>query len=217
MSAELWQIWYQDSQKVECFPFANLYFNEKLTIFFENDPIVRLVTTTKAEKIAVCSWKLRQKMRLRVGKRGKLTEEALNSNYEVLSFTSNTKYHRMLAAAEAWHPGFKPAMQKICDQIGVTLPGEVRSPIYQNHFSARADIYLDYVNTYLQPAMEAMIWFSDLHQIVMQDSHYSELSNQNPDHLKDKIGVPYYPLAPFLLERLFSIYCHNKKINVTYL
>jgi hypothetical protein len=37
------------------------------------------------------------------------------------------------------------------------------------------------------------------------------------DYLMEKIGLPYYPLCPFILERLFSVYVQNKKIKVTWL
>jgi hypothetical protein len=220
MSAILYQIYYEDSQKAHTFPFAHLYFNESLTIFFENDPIKRLVMAAETEKIAVCSWKLKEKLRWYIGKKRPFTQELLESDYDVLPFTKNSRYHQMLGAAEAWHPGFRPAMQKICDAIGVFLPSEVKIPIYQNHFSARTDIYQDYVKTYLVPAMDAITFDREINAMAIQDSKYSELDGakkEKLDELEKKIGLRFYPMAPFLLERLFSIYVHNKKINVTYL
>lgn len=218
--ARLIQIYYEDQQKSACFPFADLYFNESLTIFFENAVIKDLVSTSEDEKIAVCSWKLREKLRWRVGRRTELTEEALNSDYEVLSFTRNTKHHQMLAIADQHHHGFKVAMEKICAAIGIKMPHEVKTPIYQNHFSARIDIYKDYVNRFLSPAMDVITNDKEINSLAMKDSRYSELDKATKDkldNLERKIGLRYYPLVPFLLERLFSVYCHNNKINVTWL
>lgn len=211
------QIYYEEEQKVHCFPFARLHFNDRLTIFFENSVIKDLVLASESEKIAVCSWKLKQKLRWYIGKHRELTQEVMDSDYDVLSFTRNSASHQMLAAANKYHKGFKEGMQKICDHIGLKVPGEVKQPIYQNHFSAKREIYLDYVQNYLSPAMEFMA--TDMKELAMSDSNYSQLSRSKitPEYLMEKIGLPFYPLAPFILERLFSVYVQNKKIKVTHL
>lgn len=128
--------------------------------------------------------------------------------------------HRMFAFADASHKGFTVAFRKVVEGIGKKCPGEVKIPIYQNHFSAKRDIYHDYVKEYLNPAMEIMQNDPEINKLVMADSNYSTLTSKRPDHLKEieqKLGINYYPLAPFLLERLFSVYVHNKKINVSWL
>lgn len=218
--ARLVQIYYDDFQKTSCFPFADLYFNKSLTVFFENSIIKDLVLASEDEKIAVCSWKLKEKLRWRIGSRTELTEDALNSDYDVLSFTKNTKHHQMLSNANLHHPGFRETMTKICAAIGVKMPHEVKNPIYQNHFSAKTDIYKDYVNRFLSPAMDTITNDKEINAMAMRDSRYSELdraTKEKLDNLESKIGLRYFPMAPFLLERLFSIYCHLNKIKVTYL
>ena len=220
MSAKLFQIYYEDSQKSQMFPFAIPHYNESLTIFFENEVIRTLVMAENCKKIAVCSWKLREKLRWFIGRKRPLTQELLESDYDVLSFTKNTKYHRMLDNADAWHPGFKGIFKKILDAIDVPMPPEVKTPIYQNHFSANTEIYQHYIVEYLNPAMLVMMHDKEIHGLVMRDANYSQLDKQSAaksEDLQKKIGVPYYPLAPFLLERLFSVFVHNKKINVTHL
>lgn len=216
-AAELVQIFYEEEQKVHCFPFARLHFNDRLTIFFENSVIKDLVLASESEKLAICSWKLKQKLRWYIGKHRELTQEVMDSDYDILSFTRNSASHQMLAAANKYHKGFKEGMQKICDHIGLKVPGEVKQPIYQNHFSAKREIYRDYVQNFLSPAMEFMS--TDMKELAMSDSNYSQLSRSKitPEYLMDKIGLPHYPLAPFILERLFSVYIQNKKIKVTWL
>ena len=217
MAAELIQIYYHERQKVHCFPFSKLYYNESLTIYFENDVIKKLVMASTAEKIAVTSWKLKEKLRWYIGRPREITQELLESDYEVLSFTKNTKYHKMLAAAEAWHPGFLAVFDKILSKIGVVRPVEVKIPIYQNHFSCKREIYQDYVQNYLSPAMDCIQNDPEINAMAMRDSKYSDLTHQSAEHLKNKLGISYYPLTPFLLERLFSVYVQNKRINVTHL
>lgn len=217
---DFYQIYYDDVQESACYPFARLYFNEKVTIFFENSVIVPLVMYSKAEKVSVCSWKLRQKLKYYIGRRRELTQEVLESDYDVLSMTKNSKHHQMLAFADKSHPGFKSTFNRILSEIGINVPKEVSSPIYQNHFSAKTEIYQDYVKTYLKPAMDVMFNDPEINKMIMVDSNYTNLdrtSANRVDALKEQIGVGYYPLAPFLLERLFSVYVHNRKINVTWL
>lgn len=205
-------------------PFAIPYFNHDLTIFFENEVISKLVSReTEYDKIAICSWKLKDKLRWNLGKPRlpeDITEEVLNRDYDILPFTRNTDWHKMLEAASIWHPGFRPTMTKIVEGIGKKMPGEVKIPIYQNAFSAKREIYQDYVKNYLNPAMELAKNDPEIYKLATQDSHYTKLTRDggaSAEYLQQKIGFPYYPLITFILERLFSVYVHNQKINVTFL
>lgn len=215
MAASLIQLYYKDEQQKEIYPFALPYRTEGLTIFFENYWIAKLVQETKADKIAVCSWKLKNKLRWYIGQHRPLTHEVLETDYEVMTFTRNTQYHKFFQAADAWHPGFLTVFDKIMAKIGVLRPGEVKIPIYQNAFAAKTEIYQDYVKSYLLPAMDCIKNDPEVNAMAMRDSKYSDLTNQSAAHLQNKLGISYYPLAPFLLERLFATYVQNKKIRCT--
>lgn len=216
---DFYQIYYAENQKSNLYPFCIPYFNSGLTVFFENSVIRELVMKSRADKISVCSHALREKLRWYIGKPRELTLEVLQSDYDVLSFTKNTRHHQMLAAADKWHPGFTKCFRFILEKIGVPMPHEVKVPIYQNHFSATRQIYQTYVAEYLIPTMWLMEFDDDVRPLAMSDSNYSALNKQgaSPEELQQKIGMPYYPLAPFVLERLFSIFVHNNKIPVTWL
>ena len=222
-----YQIYYKDEQKETFYPFATPYFNDGLTIFFENEILSRLVSENRADRIAVCSWKISHpqysKVKWNLGwprRIEDITQEILESDYDVLPFTRNSKMHQMLGAASTWHPGFRETLTRIVTGIGKNMPGEVKIPIYQNAFSAKRDIYQDYVNDYLNPAMELIKNDANVYKMATVDSHYTQLMRKDcatAEYLQEKIGFPYYPLVPFLLERLFSIYVHNKNIKVTWL
>lgn len=218
MASELVQIIYKDEQASSCFPFATLYFNNILTRYFENSVIKSIVNEATTDKISVCSWKLKEKLRWYIGNHRELTQEVLESDYDVLAFTKNTSHHQMLSSANVHHPGFREILKKISVLSGIKMPDEVRTPIYQNHFSAKTEIYQDYVRDYLEPVMFLMENEPEINEMVMRDSNYSALNKQDAaksDWLMEKIGLPYYPLSPFILERLFSIFCHNHKIRIT--
>lgn len=214
---DFYQIVYKEEQKSACYPFAKIHFNDTLTPFFENSVIAELVLSSKAEKIAVCSWKLKEKMRWYCHcQRVEVKRELFDRDFQVLSLTCSSKHHQFLNAAEKWHPGFKEVMKKILGSLGKSMPEEVKCPIYQNHFVAKSEIYKRYVNKYLVPAMAFMKEDKD----CWADSKYTQLNKidaANGEYLKSKIGVDYYPMHPFILERMFSIFCHNEGIKVTYL
>jgi len=216
-TAQLVQIYFEPEQEKELYPFSIPYNNKgKVTVFFENEVIRKVVSETKADKIGVCSWRLKEKQRMYIGRPRPITEELINSHYEVLSFTRNTKYHKMLAFAAQSHLHFQPAFDTILRSIGKYHAFEIKNPIYQNHFMARVDIYRHYVKEYLSPTMELISNDPVINEMAMRDANYSTLLKKDHSDMVDKIGLPYYPMVPFLLERLFSVFCQNEKINVTY-
>jgi len=216
--SELWQIYYREHQKEKIFPFARPYFNEGLTIFFENTVIAELVSSTAAEKIAVCSWKLAEKMKERVGLKQPLTQEALESDYDVLSFTKNSERHRMLAFGSQWHPDFMDTITTLWEKVGYKIKREPKNPIYKNSFSARSDIYKRYVEEFLIPAMQLSTTDEQLTEMMNRPSRYGSFSKTaDMDSVTTKLAMTDYPIAPFILERCPSIFFDMHNINVTYL
>lgn len=216
--SELYQIFYNEKQRHKLYPFAIPYFNDTLTIFFENDIIKKLVTATTADKIGVTSWKLADKMRIRVGLRGPLTQQVLNSDFDVLCLTKNSKKHTMLAMANAWHKGFIPTIKLLWEKLALKMPGEAKNPIYQNHYVAKTEIYRDYVDNFLSPAMELTEKDEELRNLMLQPSGYGHLNRQaDLKSVKMKLGLDDYPLCPFILERCPSLFYQMKGYQISYL
>jgi hypothetical protein len=211
----LHQIWYDEKQLPKLLPYSIPYKNEGLTIYFENVPIVKLVRETTADKIGVTSWKLADKMRkhdrenLRLGKDG---------DYQVLGLTRNSARHQMLGMLYAWHPKSKEAMTLLWQKLGYKMPGEAKNPIYQNALIAKTQIYKDYVENFLAPAIELTETDEEMRNLMLQPSGYGKLSRSaDLKSVKAKLGMTDYPLAPFILERCPSLWFTMKKINVSYL
>jgi hypothetical protein len=210
----LYQIFYKEEQKSLLYPFAIPYFNDSLTIFFENDPIRKIVSEFTGEKLAVCSWKLSKKVRLV----HPVTEQALNSDYQVLSFTRNSHRHQMMAMANAWHPGFLKTIDLLWQKIGLKRPPEAKNPIYQNHFSAKTEIYKDYVDNFLIPAMNLTTSDEEINHLMTQPSGYGKLTKgADLRRVQMALGMSDYPLAPFILERCPSLYFQMKGYRITYI
>lgn len=214
----LYQIFYEEKHRPHLFPFSTPYFNTGLSIYFENKIIADLVTAGDAEKIGVTSWKLRDKLRRNVGLAKTLTQKDLESDYEVLSFTKNSKKHTMLAHLYHWHPKSKEAMALLWSKLGYKLPGEVKSPIYQNAYVAKTEIYKDYVTNFLIPAMELTEKDEQVMEFMLQPSGYGRLSKDcDLKSVKAKLGMEDYPLIPFILERCPSCWFQMKGIKINYL
>jgi hypothetical protein len=124
----------------------------------------------------------------------------------------------MLAMANAWHPEFIPTINLLWQKLGLKRPPEAKNPIYQNHFSAKTEIYKDYVNNFLTPAMELIDRDEELHEKMIAPSNYGRLSKTaDRQSVKEKLGMDDYPMCPFILERCPSLWFQMKGYKVTYI
>lgn len=213
-SLEFYQVFYKEEQAKELYNFATPYFNRTLTPFFENAIIAELVPQSKADLVSVCSWRLKQKrvdrsMQLR-GQVELTEEKIINSDFDVAVLTPVSKSHKALKMAEHWHG--KPwidAIQKLKEYIRV--PEELTYPIYENHFIATRKIYQDYVTQCLLP----IITFMYGNEVFFARSGYAKRkTTAEREIIKDSLNMDDYPIAPFILERLFSIWIDDKNLNV---
>jgi hypothetical protein len=214
-----YQIYWDEKQLERLFPFATPYKNDTLTPFFENSVIAHLIPCSAHTKIAVCSWNLMNKMRTNIPPYRQLTQELLESDFDVLSFTKNSPGHGMLTIADTWHPNFTDILRVIMTHLGFKLPKEVKYPIYQNAFCARTEIYQQYVKEMLIPAMEVMENDMVIRELCWMDSGYYKLRNipEFAQRVKQFLGTDYCPLHTFLCERFFSVWLNDKKFNVQYI
>lgn len=212
---EIYQIWYDERQIPKLLPYTVHHYNPGLTIFFENDVIPHLVKNTTAEKVGVCSWKLGDKMR-------KHDRENLikgkDGDFQVLGLTRNSSRHQMLAMLYNWHPRSKEAMELIWTKLGYKIPTEPRNPFYQNHYLAKTEIYRDYVDNFLIPAMELTEKDEQLLHLMRSPSNYGRVNRQaDIKRVKMMLGMDDYPLATFVLERCPPCWMQMKGYKVSYL
>jgi len=214
------QILYDDDQRVELYDFARPYFNETLTPYFENSVIADIVPSLLGDYISVCSWRLRRK-------RGDCqqplkndltltTEKILSCDADVMVLTPRSPSHKPLLNAVSWHgkswvdafADFKPFI----GSLGLKVPDELRNTIYENHFIARREIYHDYVLNYLRPAIAHI----STKEVYFAPSGYLQKKRNSPDIkiVQSKLGTQDWPIAPFILERLFSIYLEDKNLII---
>lgn len=131
-------------------------------------------------------------------------EELLKKMPDIMSFGRHAP-HNPVAFADRFHPNFSKYFKAVLRAIGkenakITHYEKI---IYWNYFVAKPEIYKEYVDEWLIPAINAMIEMPDL----MQNSGYPK---KLPETLQKKWGIAHYPYHPFICERLISVFINQK-------
>ena len=137
-------------------------------------------------------------------------EKILNTEFDIAVLTPRSPNHKMLVMAPLWHKESWPIAFEEFKKF-IKVPREITNAIYENHFIARKEIYHDYVNTCLRPAMH----FMDDRDCFLLDAGYAKRkSPSEAQRYRDLTGRNDWPIAPFILERLFSIWIEGKGFKV---
>lgn len=225
MSLIFFQIYFKAEQKESLYDFAIPYHNPGLNEFFENQIIADLVPRCDAELISVCSWRLRQKRGeafspVLLENRELTRERILDSDFDVAILTPRRLNSQPLQKAHNWHgiawdnayKEIKPFLRS----IGVRVPGpdeDLTVSVYENHFIARKEIYHAYVDTVLKPAMD----YCRCREVFYADADYVSKKRRNMQEVieyRQKSGREDWPIMPFILERLFSMWIADKNFKV---
>ena len=212
MKTKIYSIVYDKNQIVEYEKYDNSHIKtmEQKSYFFEYNVLIDVINNhnTTEDYLGIFSYKFPMKTGLFKKKLFKILEQ--NPNYDIYSFCShkvNLK-GKYLQFTEKVHPGFLNLFTKLCNDLEL----EVKEPkyiVYSNFFVCKTEIYREYVNEIIKPAIELLE--TKYKQEVWQDSNYKGLEK---DKLKQYTGLDYYPFHTFLLERLFSIWIENKNYKI---
>lgn len=205
-----YQIYFKEEQKTELYDFAIPHFNETVTDYFENSVIADLVPKAESKRISVCSWRLKQKRGHGIRLNKELTREALIDDYDVAILTPRSPSHKPLYMASLWHgKAWVDSIKEL--KKFIKIPAEVKYSIYENHFVASSDVYKDYVKVCLLPVMD----FMSTRPVFFAPSGYAKKKSiQEVEEYKKKTGKNDWPIAPFVLERLFSIWVNSMNLKI---
>lgn len=225
MTLDFWQIFYKDEQLPQLYDFATPYKNETLSLYFENSVIAELVPKATADLVGVASWRLKQKRNesstefilRRQNGHTLLTKEAiLSAEFDVAVLTPRNNSHQPLSVAAHWHgqawiDAFPVFARYLRNEQNLRVPDDVKTTIYENHFIARREIYQEYVETCLKPAMKHM----ENESVYFANADYAKRKPQQERlEYQAKTGREDWPIAPFILERLFSIWIDRRNFKV---
>lgn len=209
---DFFQIYYDDAQLPELYPFAKPYRNETLTPYFENSVIAEIVPKCNSDLVSVCSWALRKKRNdmFRLIDKTLTEEKILAADFDVAVLTPRSDSHKPLLMASQWHgKAWDDAINDLRNFI--KIPRELSKAIYENHFIATKEIYHEYVSVCLSPAIE----YIRERDVYYADSGY--VRRKKPDEVEKYRAVSGrkdWPIAPFILERLFSIWIEGKGYKI---
>ena len=214
------QIYYKQEHKEYLYDFAKPYYSAGLTPYFENAIIAGVVPTCEADYISVCSWRLKKKRGDSIHYLGGFGSDQLTMDkiqaampFDVAILTPRSPSHQVLSMAANWHgKAWNDAFNALKPFLG-HVQSELTHAIYENHFIAKAEVYKDYVNSFLIPCIE----FMGDNPVFFADSGYLQKKKDQEEitRVQKILGRKDWPILPFVLERLFSIYIEGKGINVT--
>lgn len=228
----IWQVYFNDIGKKNCYPEFNHYDNsKKLTEHFENSVIVDLIDKEehkKTEYFGVFSHDIRKDMPFKenglpFSPENLETVIQQNQDIDVFAFQKRRKQKNIVLQAENYHKGFVEIVKKILRETGFLddwpgrgkwkdskdLPPTLDYIILFNYFIARGAVYERYVNELLRPAMKILEGIPEAYN----NATYKKLNTQEIGRFTQAFGKPYYPFHPFVLERLPSIFMQKYKYN----
>lgn len=226
---DFFQVWFEDDQQEHFYDFATPYYNELVTPYFENNIIAKLPLQSQADLIGVASWRLKEKrnslpvhraLKSTVGTRLSL-EKILSKKFDVAILTPMMPGHRMLSTGQQlfgniWTESFNHLSTFLTGTLSMKIPDEISFPIYGNHFIATREVYRRYITECLIPTIEFM---EAEPAMFLRNSGYAK-TKSNAKCLtmvrlyKDKSGRDDWPIAPFLLERLFSLWIDPQNLQI---
>jgi hypothetical protein len=218
---KVYQIYYSEETKARLEPEYIPYYNNPSTVFFEAKVMCDLIDKGAhkgADYFGVVSPSLRNKIKgtkkwgtsirnMSEREFSPKTFEQLVMDFrpDIASYTTHPA-HAIFPWAERFHPGICRATIKILEKMKKRLyyDSKIIKPIYFNYFVAKSSIYEDYIKTFLKPAIHLMTHDPEIRKLVCVNSHY-RAGKMTPE-LAKQIGFDYYPLHPFICERLINLY-----------
>lgn len=211
----VYQIYYDKPQIITLSRDTIPYFNEKLTVYFENSVIKNLYDNINGDYFGVLSWKFIQKNKL------EFKSEYIDGNYDIYMF--NPRKEDVLCLSQDNHPFFNDIFNVVLSNLNISTNIKPSLGLYTNSIIAKSHIYRKYINEYLIPTMYLLDNLSDNDRItrilkkkLWSDSNYTNRSNSLlTKRLKEQTGKPYYTYHSFICERLWSIFYEIHKDEFT--
>lgn len=206
---KLYGICYQDGQYTEFERYDNSHINsvEQKSYLFEYNSIIDILDNQeiKEEYLGIFSWKFPYKTQLSKKLVEKVFTESLKTEkYDILGFCRQMYNGRYLVKTEEYHPGFTELFSLVCKDLNLVV-SEPTNIVYSNMFIAKTEVYKEFINTIIKPAIELMeTKYKDL---AWKDANYT--SGLKGEELKQQAGLDFYPFHVFILERMFSIWLEN--------
>lgn len=246
MTTTIYQILYDDSQRQHLSTDTRWYDNSNATDHpcLENHVIADLIRSgahLQSDYFGVLSWAFERKRAVRIDK----LLPMVDGSFDVYAFDKMHTHPNLWRKAETWHKGIVEAAREVFESLyfgkSIRLIGgkhqmecawfnswdesipkmfdQIQTPnIYSNAFITRPHIYERYVNNWLIPFMETLVFIQQAKQPCIGYTKIKAKQGVTAEHLQRVTGYPYYTLMPFICERLFSTYlAFNRHLTIKHI
>ena len=210
------QIYYQADQKCKLLKGFTPHYNMLATVKLESGIIERLVKNgecSNCDWFGVFSWRAQEKIHNFDFNR---LEKSVDDRYDVITLYPTSwnigeeqvkKKHLMNSLhVEIW-PVIEALLVKLKEKEIIPdkpILNKKSHHIYCNYFIAKKEVYLDYVNNLLVPAIKLLETDPELREMSREAPKTSY--PDPPKRFTEHTGFKYYPHLPFVLERLINVY-----------
>jgi hypothetical protein len=224
---KLYQIYYDQKHIPRILNHAIPYFNNNPTIYFESGAMCDIFNKkdyTDCEYIGVLSWKASTKIKKMknlsqidsiISKTERKYDFYTFNNKNFLGFTRPHRGSGSRYDSQAWRDLMKLTLhmqsKKIWPQVSEEELDKEMLRIYCNYFIAKKEIWEDFVESFVIPAIQEMKNDEQMRNIATSSHHYPL---PLPQSFIDAVGCDYYPMAPFILERLINVYIVMRNLKV---
>lgn len=224
----IYQIYYSAETRLMCYQHARLVDNTgKLTVFFENDIIAEKISNhidDDYKYIGILSPRFKHKMANKRLTWFRLLDILENNNTDVVSFFKPSENQKNnIEQLNRYHRGVNPSavelMQKMLELAGVPWDCKQKmrkgSIIMSNYWFMKKHIAEKYLSEVLYPCMKVLK--NDMKDEVIQNSQYNrQRKGAFISLIRSQLQMNYYPMHPFLLERLPSVFLNiNNNLTIT--
>lgn len=214
VTPKIYSITYSQEQpcEYECYDNSHIRTIAQKSYLFEYNPIIDIIDnhydSIRESYLGIFSWKFSLKTGIFKKKLHWLLEK--NAEHDVYNFCRPLSMPYMLFT-EKVHPGYLQRFTYLLQLMNLKFC-EPKNVVYSNFFLCKKEIYKDYVDNWIKPAIRFMETDEQLKAMVMEPCNYGGLG---PQQLQEFTGLSHYTYHTFILERLFSLYLEeNKNISI---
>jgi len=207
-------ITYDENQisEYETYNNSHIRTKEQKSYLFEYNPIIDIVSNLpeNIEYLGIFSWKFPQK----TGFSKNILYKSLNhykyKEYDFLnlakSYWKDTRAY--LEFSYSHHPKLQELLKKLLVHLGKDIYPDRDNYTYSNFFLMKTDLWKDYVENWVKPAIE----FMENDPEYFEDAKY--ITGLPTNKLQELTGLDYYNYHTFVLERLILYFIADKKLKV---
>lgn len=184
---------------------------EQKSYLFEYNPIINIIDNLKedVEYLGIFSWKFLNKTGLTKNILYKALKKHKYQEYDFInlskSYWEDTKSY--LEFSYKQHPKLKHLIKKLLVHLNKDIYPRTDVYTYSNFFLMKVDLWKDYVENWIKPAIK----FMDNDPEYFENANY--ISGLPSDKLKELTGLEYYTYHSFCLERLILYFITDKKLK----